>query len=176
MKVIAILEFDAKGNIVLQEFDVSDLPFFSRNSAKEIIRGTAAVLLEKMPNDGQEREILDESVGGKIFLWKPDIGLAVITDREYPSIQARRVLHCAAHTSDFATLLHDSQDKNKFDKLAKVQSELDAVYSITLDNVNKLLDRGQTLEQLLEKSKHLSAASQQFLKQAKKANSCCRYW
>lgn len=41
--------------------------------------------------------------------------------------------------------------------------------------IESVLKRGEKLDALVDKSNDLSLASQMFYKQAKKANSCCRF-
>ena len=67
------------------------------------------------------------------------------------------------------------QDPRKADKLTAIQSQLDDVKDVMHVNIEQLLQRGETLDSLMDKSNDLGLASVQFLKQAKKANSCCKY-
>ena len=71
------------------------------------------------------------------------------------------------------TALQEYQDPSKADKISAIQKELDettAVLSKTIDNV---LERGEKLDDLVDKSQELSTKSRVFYKQAKKTNSCC---
>ena len=42
-------------------------------------------------------------------------------------------------------------------------------------NIEQLMQRGETLDSLMDKSEDLNQASVQFYKQARKTNSCCKY-
>ena len=77
---------------------------------------------------------------------------------------------------DFLTadILH-YQDPRKADKLTAIQTQLDEVKDVMHTNIEQLMQRGETLDSLMSKSDDLNTASVQFYKQAKKANSCCRY-
>lgn len=66
------------------------------------------------------------------------------------------------------------QDPRSVDKMAKIQDDLDEIKGIMNKNIADILDRGETLESLMEKSDDLSAQSVIFYKKAKKQNSCCR--
>ncbi|KAK2076262.1 hypothetical protein QBZ16_001194 [Prototheca wickerhamii] len=67
------------------------------------------------------------------------------------------------------------QDPAAADKLAKIQRDLDETKIILHKTIESVLDRGEKLDQLVEKSNDLGIASQMFYKQAKKANSCCSF-
>ena len=67
------------------------------------------------------------------------------------------------------------QDPRKADKLTAIQTQLDDVKDVMQTNIEQLLQRGETLDSLMAKSDDLGLASVQFYKQAKKANSCCKY-
>ncbi|MCO5606782.1 hypothetical protein L7F22_060972 [Adiantum nelumboides] len=65
------------------------------------------------------------------------------------------------------------QNPLEADKLPKIQKELDATKHILHKTIDSVLERGEKLDSLVEKSFDLSLASQVFYKQAKKANQCC---
>lgn len=66
-----------------------------------------------------------------------------------------------------------AQDHTKADRIAKIQQDLDQTNVLLYQSIQSLLRRGETLDQLLDKSNDLSLASQMFAKRAKKLNSCC---
>jgi len=61
------------------------------------------------------------------------------------------------------------------DKLTKIQQDLDETKIILHKTIESVLDRGEKLDQLVDKSNDLSLASQMFYKQARKTNSCCNF-
>ncbi|KAJ8421798.1 hypothetical protein Cgig2_000305 [Carnegiea gigantea] len=65
------------------------------------------------------------------------------------------------------------QDPAQADKILKIQRELDETKIILHKTIDSVLERGEKLDTLVEKSSDLSAASQMFYKQAKKTNQCC---
>jgi hypothetical protein len=64
------------------------------------------------------------------------------------------------------------QDPAAADKLTRVQAELDKTKTILHETIESVLDRGERLDDLVNKSNELSFASKQFYRQAKKTNSC----
>jgi hypothetical protein len=69
--------------------------------------------------------------------------------------------------------------KNDFDKLIldepinKIKNELELTKEIMIENIGLVLNRGEKIEILLDKSISLNDQSNLFFKKAKKLNSCC---
>lgn len=55
----------------------------------------------------------------------------------------------------------------------KVQQELDETKIVLHKTIENVLQRGEKLDNLVDKSESLTASSKMFYKQAKKTNSCC---
>ena len=66
------------------------------------------------------------------------------------------------------------QDPQQADKLTKIQRDLDETKVVLHETIESMLQRGEKLETLVDKSSDLSMASQMFYKQAKKNNQCCK--
>ena len=66
------------------------------------------------------------------------------------------------------------QNPAEADNLIKIQKGLDEVKDIMHKNIEEVLNRGETLDALMDKSEDLSATSLTFYKQSKKQNQCCK--
>ena len=55
----------------------------------------------------------------------------------------------------------------------KVQTELEETKVVLHKAIDSVLQRGERLDDLVEKSDQLSSSSKMFYKQARKTNSCC---
>ena len=77
------------------------------------------------------------------------------------------------HFPQLAQYLAKYQDPAQADSMTKLQSELDETKIIMHDNIEKILDRGEKLDDLVAKSEGLSYQSKAFYTTAKKTNSCC---
>ena len=71
-------------------------------------------------------------------------------------------------------MLAEWQNPAQADKLLQVENELHQVQDIMHKNLKDLLDRGESIEQLQEKSNDLSTVSRDFYKKAKNQNKCCK--
>lgn len=79
---------------------------------------------------------------------------------------------------DFGTLpayLAKYQDPREGDALTRIQDDLDETKIILKNTIEAVLDRGEKLDDLVEKSQQLSFQSKTFYKTAKKTNSCCTF-
>jgi len=72
-----------------------------------------------------------------------------------------------------AALFKKFQVPEEADSIMKIEKDLNETREVLIQNVEKLLVRGERLEELMEKSQDLSFQSKAFAKQAKSLNSCC---
>ena len=72
-----------------------------------------------------------------------------------------------------ADALKRAQDPAAFDKIIKIQNDLDDTTAVLHQTIDNLLERGEKLDNLVERSDDLSKQSKMFYKQARKTNSCC---
>ncbi|KAG8817813.1 palmitoyltransferase [Serendipita sp. 401] len=115
----------------------------------------------------------------------------VITDEEYPVRPAFSLLQKVI--DDFLTsvpkasysnpssidfpaaraYLAQYQDPKAADQIMRVQAELDETKIVLHKTIEGVLQRGENLDNLVERSNALSAQSKMFYKTAKQQNSCC---
>ncbi|KAI5301271.1 palmitoyltransferase, partial [Ascosphaera pollenicola] len=65
------------------------------------------------------------------------------------------------------------QDPGQADSIMKIQKELDETKIVLHSTIKSVLERGESIDKLVEKSDGLSWQSKTFYDQAKKQNSCC---
>jgi synaptobrevin family protein YKT6 len=65
------------------------------------------------------------------------------------------------------------QDPSAADQIMRIQRNLDETREVLHNTIEQVLQRGERLEDLVERSGELSGQSKLFYKQAKRANSCC---
>jgi len=68
------------------------------------------------------------------------------------------------------------QNPRNADQISQVQAEIDETKIVMYDTINKMLERGEKLDDLVNKSDELSAQSKLFYKSARKTNQCCTMW
>ncbi len=65
------------------------------------------------------------------------------------------------------------QDPTQADQIMRIQKNLDETRDVLHQTIDSVLQRGEKLEDLVERSGELSAQSKLFYREAKRANSCC---
>lgn len=116
----------------------------------------------------------------------------MISDPDYPALVAHQLLSKvvdeflsryprSAFADSSPTLafpqlkeyLDKYQDPQQADSIMKIQKELDETKIVLHKTIESVLERGEKIDSLVEKSDGLSAQSKMFYKQAKSQNSCC---
>ncbi|KAJ2491376.1 palmitoyltransferase [Coemansia sp. RSA 2050] len=177
--------------ILSSESDVSSFSFFQRGSVEEFLEFFSVTVAERT-KVGQRQAVEENDNFAYAYRSLPNLCAIVITDREYPS---RVALGLAAKMIDEYTKVHDGrfidsaqgkagfavlkefigkyQDPKQADSIMKLQQELDETKVVLHNTMESLLERGEKLDALIERSNQLSSQSKMFYKTAKKTNSCC---
>lgn len=151
--------------------------------AKTVAERTAA---------GQRQSVQENSYTAHVYNSGQDnITAVVITDQEYPVRPAFSLLQkliddfvtsvpkaswSTPSSIDFPaakTYLAKYQDPKNADQIMRVQAELDETKVILHKTIEGVLQRGENLDNLVERSNALSSQSKMFYKTAKSQNSCC---
>ena len=121
------------------------------------------------------------------------LGAIAICDKEYPARVAVAMLkeQLAGFKGEMGTrwrgatdelackyaplegALREYQEPAKVDKILKLDRQLTETKDILYKTIDAVLQRGEKLDDLVDKSAALSQQSKLFYKQAKKTNSCC---
>ncbi|XP_074276740.1 VAMP-like protein YKT61 [Silene latifolia] len=196
MKVTALVVLKINPNdenpaILANASDLSHFGFFQRSSVREFITFVSRTVAKRTP-PGQRQSVQHEEY--KVHAYNRG-GLCALgfMDDHYPVRSSFSLLNQVLDeyqknfgdswktvSTDVAEpwpylneALVKYQDPAEADKLLKIQRELDETKIILHRTIDSVLERGEKLDSLVEKSADLSAQSQFFYKQAKKTNSCC---
>jgi synaptobrevin family protein YKT6 len=117
---------------------------------------------------------------------KENIATVVITSDDYPTRVSFTICKevmadydkCGGHFPGgkcelIRRAIVEYQNPQNADKLLRIQQNLDETRDIMTQNLQAALARGQTLEQLAEKSQDISDQSKMFAREAAKMNRCC---
>ncbi|KAG7529390.1 hypothetical protein FFLO_05705 [Filobasidium floriforme] len=119
-------------------------------------------------------KILDEQ--SSLVSQLPTPGSSSIAGGSNPSMAASGGLSPAQKGKLEATLqqyLTKYQDPTQADTIMKVQKELDETKIVLHKTIESVLERGEKIDNLVERSNALSNQSKMFYRTAKKQNSCC---
>ena len=193
---VAILKYNgpSKDPVILGlEADLSTFGYFQRSTVKEMLTFVSRTIARKT-QVGQRQTIQQEEYFCHAHNRDGLVGIA-FCDAEYPSragfcvvgkvlddyvaLKGESWRGITTDTSDASPVLTAAlqryQDPAAADKLAKIQRDLDETKVVLHRTIESVLDRGEKLDALIDKSNDLSMASQLFYKQARKANSCCSF-
>ncbi|KAL4261617.1 Synaptobrevin [Pleurotus pulmonarius] len=152
--------------------DLSSFSFYQRGSVGEFMTFLSRTVAERTPQAEQ-------------------LAAVIITDQEYPVRPAFSLLTkilddftakvpqssfsnpSAISFSEINGYIQRYQDPRQADTIMKVQQELDETKIVLHKTIESVLERGEKLDNLVERSTALSAQSKMFYKTAKKQNSCC---
>ena len=196
LTAIAIVKFTSPTTdpyILSFTADLSSFGFFQRSSVREFLIFTTRTVARKTAV-AQRQTVQQDEYFCHAYNRDGLVGIA-FADRDYPvragfsvvnkvldDFEARHPRWRGATADTFgeddpelASALSRYQDPLQADKLTKIQADLHETKIILHKTIESVLDRGEKLDNLVDKSNDLSMASQMFYKQARKTNSCCNY-
>ncbi|KAI5953614.1 YKT6 [Candida jiufengensis] len=198
MKVyyIGILKSNGDKTIELTSSrDLSQFSFFERNGVSQFMTFFAETVAQRTPK-GQRQSVEEGNYIGHTYTRSEGLSGVIITDKEYPVRPAYTLInkileeYLSLHPtnqwenitettpelnyqSQLDIYLKKYQDPSQADSIMKVQQELDDTKVVLHKTIEGVLQRGEKLDALVDKSEALSSSSRMFYKQAKKTNSCC---
>ncbi|KAK7472448.1 palmitoyltransferase [Stygiomarasmius scandens] len=172
--------------------DLSSFSFYQKGSVGEFMSFFSKTVAERTPA-GQRQSVQENDYTAHVYNRGGPEQLAgvIITDGEYPVRPVFSLL--TKLLDDFANKVPQSsfsnpsaisfpeintyitkyQDPSQADTIMRVQQELDETKIVLHKTIESVLQRGEKLDNLVDRSNQLSAQSKMFYKTAKKQNSCC---
>ena len=189
MKIYSLYFFlrdrDGKMQLVDSVNDFSDIGFIYRKNAIEI----CDFAVNQIANGTNPNNMITaEEQKYLISMLRPNQQTAAVIacDKDYPSRAAFSILREIAN--EFSTsgnkfpggksavmkkAIVEYQNPANADKIIKIQENLDEIQRIMVMNLEEAIGRGESIEQLAQKTDHLSESSKLFLRDTKKMNGCC---
>lgn len=185
MKVlaVAILRYDRntpEPEVLKQAQDLSSFGFFQKGGVREMLTFFTKTVVQRIKAGQRITVEMEDMKEYQVHAFVRSDGLAatVTADTEYPTRVAFALLSQMLDDHDkgdvdLEAVLAKAQDPANFDKITKIQQDLDDTTQVLHQTIDKLLERGEKLDNLVERSDDLSKQSKIFYKQARKTNSCC---
>lgn len=174
--------------------DLSQFGFFERSSVAQFMTFFSETVSLRT-GAGQRQSVEEGNYVGHVYARSEGICGVIVTDADYPVRPAYTLLnklledYLVQHPPNQwqnitetneglqMTQLHDTikkyQDPGQADAIMRVQQELDETKIVLHNTIDSVLQRGEKLDNLVDKSETLNTSSKMFYKQAKKSNSCC---
>lgn len=194
LTAIAILKWNGDKEPLLFGLaaDLSSFGFFQRGSVKEMLVFVARTVA-KRTQPGQRQTVKNEEYYCHAHNRDGLVGISFV-DSDYPARAGFGIVNkildefsdssanawrsATEDSTDAMPILESAllkyQDPQQADKLTKIQKDLDETKITLHQTIESVLQRGEKLENLVDKSSDLSMASQMFYKQARKNNQCCK--
>jgi synaptobrevin family protein YKT6 len=180
---------------------LEDISIWKRGSVKEVIRFAGREVVKRTPK-GQRQSTEHLNYRCHTYVANTNIGIAVLSTLNYPPRVAHDLVGIAYDRfieSDFY-----ETNKNKFinqtrdleyrgldnvmtelivqyrkpeqvDRISMIQNELDEARTIIQGTLDNLLDRGEKLDDLMNRTSDLSFSTKQFAKRTDDLNKCCTF-
>jgi len=172
--------------------DLSSFSFYQKGSVGEFMSFMSKTVAERT-GQGQRQSVQENNYTAHVYNRGGAEQLAgvIITDEEYPvrpvfslltkvldefTTQVPQSAYSSPSTISFPdinTYIAKYQDPRQADTIMRVQQELDETKIVLHKTIESVLQRGEKLDNLVDRSNALSAQSKMFYKTAKKQNSCC---
>ncbi len=175
MKLYSILLYSQSGELVSQAHDLSSFGYFTRGPINQFIGFATNLVASRIAPD--EPNIIIQGAFHIYSLKNSNGCCCIVTDAEYPDKPAfyicSRVLQLQpSQLSQLNSMLSKYADPTKISKPEMVQNELEQTKAILNKTINSLLTRGEKLDDMVEKSAHLSMQTKEFYKRSR-GNDCC---
>jgi len=175
MRIVAAFCIHLECKSYLHKSELNFLSFFNRSSVEELLCEFAVAAAESLQHNPGRK--IFQHTDMQICCHRIDSNVMVLfTDLEYPTrvtFDLLRRLHEDPSQNHLETILRQCQDPCTVDTILRTQQQLDETLVIMHENVTKILQRGDQVDDLVEKSASLSAQSKLFYKTATQHNSCC---
>ncbi|KAJ1906430.1 palmitoyltransferase [Tieghemiomyces parasiticus] len=193
MKLLSIVIYNSSAKpfkSLASAFHLADYGFFQRGSIQEFLTFFSQTVAERT-SPGQRQAVDEDKYVAYAYSTPNGLAGILVADQEYPSRVAFSLLgrllddFVAKYPHENARVpggtpfpeleeyLQKYQDPKSADAITRVQRELDETTEVLHKTIESVLQRGETLDNLVDKSGALSFQSKQFYKTAKKNNSCC---
>ncbi|CAF2313874.1 unnamed protein product [Rotaria sp. Silwood2] len=199
MKLLAIFvlhkEGDKKAKILQNEFNLETFGYFERRSVQSILVFSARTVTERTALGIKQSVAADQNVNAMVHVYvrQDDLASVIISDSEYP----QRVVHAllskvmdeftieyprsewarmGEQTGKMASLsktLRKYQNPQEADPLMRLQKDLDDTQNILTKVLKDVLERGEKIDDLVERSNDLNIEARTFYRTVKKQNQCC---
>ena len=174
MGLISIYIINAETKKFICVKNLEFVSYFSRDSVAELMNTFVCHIANRIDTD--ERKILEHRDFMFTCLKREAYTVVCITDPGYPvRVLFQLIDHCHSEPtqSNAQRILDTCQDARVIDPIYHINCSLDETMVIMHQTIDKILERGEKLDDLVERSAQLSASSKMFYKTARQHNRCC---
>jgi synaptobrevin family protein YKT6 len=164
-------------------YELSSFGFFNRSSVREFMAFTSEVLAQRT-STGERRTVKEQEYRCHVYVRSDCLACVVIADSDYPPRVVFTLMSKVLEmfSSDFPqsswsqkssdlsyppldSFIKKYQNPTEADSLMRVQNDLDETKVILHETIEHMLERGQKLDELVDKTDKLSGTSKAFYKE-----------
>ncbi|KAG8178648.1 hypothetical protein JTE90_028705 [Oedothorax gibbosus] len=193
MYFLAVIRKQSPKNVILSSScNLSDFGYFRQKGIKEFLLFSALTLVERT-DPGAKISVTERNFVCSAYVMQNNLAAATVTDIEYKTSVAHMCLEKLL--SDFSTkiprrvwenaeeaveypyieeMLGNFSDAKGLNTFSALQGEIDETRIILHTTIESLLQRGEKLDDLVNKADELSTQTKKFYLSARKTNACCQ--
>lgn len=175
MRIIGIYIINNENKKYVCVKNLGFVSYFNRNPVAEIMTAFACDVANRI--ESNERKIFEHNDYMFACLKHESIVVIIITDNEYPSRVTFSLIQNLFNNptqQNAQHMLETCQDARQIDKIYDIRASLDETMVVMHQTIDKILERGEKLDDLVERSAQLSLSSKMFYKTARQHNRCCK--
>ncbi|KAH3705444.1 synaptobrevin homolog YKT6-like [Dreissena polymorpha] len=183
---------DNKATRLISAHELSSFGYFQKSSVKEFMNFSSKIIVERTLASSRS-SVKEQEYICHVYVNSNNVGAVLIADHEYPQRVAHTLLNKVIEEfekkidkkywsiskedeirlPEVELLLTKYQNPKEADAMTKINADLDETKIILHNTIEAVLQRGEKIDDLVEKSEGLSLQSKTFYKTARKTNSCC---
>ena len=176
---ISLHDHNQNDKELLQASALSMFSLWHKGKVNEIMRFISTTIVSRCSAE-KKTSVDDGDFVVHVQINAAGIAGVVISDKRYPKDVAHRlidkILKIGNIDSKQLDILLQSYQQPETDPLYKVKKDLEETKDILCQTLEKILERGEKLDDLIAKTDFLSENSKTFLKVARKSNRWCPLW
>ena len=174
--ILTLHIIDENYNILYNAYNLPNYYFlnlFKKNNIEEIVNEIQSHIVK---NKIYYNQII-KCKSYNLYITLKDNKICTITfTGQFQKILFYNIINKMVNISNNDELKQILNEKYEVDKINEINNNLNDTKYILIENIDKLYNRGEKLENLLLESENLSIETKNFLKKSKKGNKlCCTY-
>jgi synaptobrevin family protein YKT6 len=190
--IVVLYKTDTGAHVLKPAYDLTSFSFFQRGSVQEFITFTSKILTERTGVSARQ-SVKEAEYMCHVYVRPDNLTAVCLSDHEYPPRVAHTMLQrileefagqvprqewltgqeVTSYTGRLEAHLQKYQDPAASDAMSRLNQDLDETKIILHNTIEAVLQRGEKLDDLVDKSEALSMQSKTFYKTARKTNACC---
>ena len=180
MHLYSALIYNSDYTLLYKNFNLSEFYFFMRSKIETaIVTISDSIVRSKHQNKFYQ---VTEQIEDKIFhiyIYTNTKCYIALTDEQYPQLvimeffNEMKDINNTPNLGQLDNIWAKYQDPISVNKILQVKKQLELTKNTMLESIDKIIERGDKIEDLVDKTDHLNDSAIKFMNNAKQLNSCC---